>query len=225
MNFLIYTLGRTGSTLLSNLANNIPAVFCEGEILDSRPVDPFRIIADKAEACECLAFGFKVKTSHLHNPRLFLEEMQDKGFKLIYLERENHLDICISYIYARECKNFFYYKGRLDLLRSARPKINLDYEEVISMLVQSKQSIDFDKNLFADLDYLKIVYELDLKCNSNHRNTIHKLSDYLGLSRFNGRINPITVKSIPSFSRVISNWSFIYDKLKHSPYSRYLSID
>lgn len=77
MNLLIYTLGRTGSTLLTDLASHLPGTKCEGETLSSKPVNPYGIIVDRTKECEGFNYGFKVKTAHLHNPRNFLKMLQE----------------------------------------------------------------------------------------------------------------------------------------------------
>ena len=132
---------------------------------------------------------------------------QKDDWKLIYLDRTNLVDICVSYLYARETGSFFYYPSKLGGLRGRRPKIKLDIGELINILDENLALKEFDLNLFTDFSYLKINYELDLQCITSHRNTLNKLSEYLGLGYYDGRIKVATSKSIPSHSKVISNWT------------------
>ena len=223
MNFLIYTLGRTGSTLLTDLISHLPDTKCEGEILSSKPVNPHGIIAGRVKECEGFNYGFKVKTAHLQNPRDFLEMLQKDNWKLIYLDRRNLVDLCVSCLYARESGSFFYYKTKfLGLRGRKRPRVELNIEEIFGMLDQNSALIEYDLNLLSDFSCLKINYELDLQCNNSHRNTLNKITEYFGLSYFKNQIKVATSKSIPSHSKVISNWSDIYSKLAKSSYAIYL---
>ena len=222
MNFLIYTLGRTGSTLLMDLISHLPGTKCEGEILSSKPVNPYGIIADRTEECEGFNYGFKVKTAHLHNPRNFLKMLQEHNWKLIYLDRTNLVDICVSYLYARESGSFFYYKTKFPGLRGRRPRVELNIGEIIDMLDKNSALIEYDLNLLSDFSYLKINYELDLQCSTSHRNTLNKITEYFGLTYFKNQIKVPTTKSIPSHSKIISNWSNIYGELAKSSYATYL---
>jgi len=222
MNFLIYTLGRTGSTLLTNLINHLPGVECDKEILRTMPSNPYSIIADKVEKCEKGAFGFKVKTSHLHSPPEFLHRMQMDGWKFVYLDRSDVVATSISYLYARDSGSFFYNNRRLKFLNPQRPKIKLDVDEFINKLDENTKLVEYDMNLLSDFSYLKINYELDLESKTSHRNTLNKLSEYLGLDYFSGRLKIATSKSVPSYSKVISNWNDICDKLSNTPYAVYL---
>ena len=202
------------------LVQNIQSIACDGEILSSKPLDTFSLLAERQAHYGDLNFGFKVKTAHLHNPYEFLDKLHEDGWKFIHLIRLNILNTCLSYFYARDSGSFFYYPTKLTIAR--RPHININAEELLEALGSTRKALDHDLKLFSHRKHLAIEYENDLLSGRNHRACLNKISDFLSVGNFDGKIKLSTAKSIPSFAQVISNWQKVREKLENTEYSVYL---
>lgn len=223
--FFIYTLGRTGSTLLQSLLSQLPSVDCEGEILANGSNEPTTVAKDRAILSTKDYYGFKVKATQIRDcqadPFEFVENLASEGWKIIHLKRDNILNMAISYIYARECKVFFHYKSRLSWLRKM-PVVTIDPYELLSILDCNMTLKDYDDKLMAAYDHLELSYEKDLEKQKSHIDCINKLSKYLGCAHLTRRLKVDLVKSIPDASKVITNWSEVESALKNTCYHHFL---
>ena len=64
--FVVHSLGRSGSTLLTDLLAAHPQIECDGEIL-SHPVlitTPERLVRDRARLFPSKCYGFKMRPRH-----------------------------------------------------------------------------------------------------------------------------------------------------------------
>jgi hypothetical protein len=229
-NFLVYTLGRTGSTLLQTLINNLPSSQCEGEILSSAVSDPVSFVIERSERAKELIYGFKVKTSHIQksllDPKDFLKEMHDYGFKFIHLERENVLKMVLSYLYARDTGSFFHYKSWLSFLRS-KPEITVDIDELFKLLEENTLLKKYDKKLLENYNHLHLSYEQNLEKQSSHSDCLNKVSEFLNCSRSsrtNFTVKTPLDKSVPDPKKQVKNWQEVEKSLQGSPYSHFLSF-
>lgn len=222
---VVYTLGRTGSTLLQELLNNLSDSRVEGEILSSSVEAPFDFITQRANASQVGLYGFKVKTIHLEangvNPQDFLDSLEAQGWKLIHLKRENIFNMIVSYMYATSTKQWFSYKSKLGFLRQ-KPKVTLDADKLMALLEENIVRNSFDDSLLAKRDHLKLSYEDDLLEPSSHVNCLEKITGYLGCPAHAGKVSIKMEKNIPEPSSVISNWPEVIQVMEASRFKGYL---
>ncbi|MEM9823740.1 MAG: hypothetical protein AAF985_21830, partial [Bacteroidota bacterium] len=124
--FVIFGQGRTGSTLLVDLLNSHPTIACEQEIfsrryhlLSGKLRWPYRFLQGMEARHAHQTFGFKVKiyqlTLHQHlDPMDFLDRLEQRGYQIIYLRRDNFLEHAISGLSAQQTKRFHLFKGELN---------------------------------------------------------------------------------------------------------------
>ena len=114
--FLIFSQGRTGSTLLMDLLSSHPEIHCDGELLYYRVPFPAQFVKLKSALTLKKHFGFKVKIyqlveiQNIKDPREFIMEFYNRGWKIISLKRENLLRHVISFWFAEENKKYHFKK-------------------------------------------------------------------------------------------------------------------
>jgi LPS sulfotransferase NodH len=233
--FLIYTMGRSGSTLLQELLSLLPSVDCEGELLASRieTSDPFQLLKQKSLASLSSGssrWGFKVKTSHVQGnglePQAFLERLYKEGWKLIHLRRSNLLNLCLSFMYANQSGRWFSYRSKLDLLPDLRssPKVHIDVSELMDCLSFNARLALGDLNLLSSFNHLEICYETDLLGEQMQTECILKICSFLGLPSPLSRrkIRSRMKKNIQNPSECFSNWTEVLEVVRQTEYRIYL---
>ena len=106
--FIIFSTGRTGSTLLVDLLNSNVDIFCDGEILKHRFLAPLNVLNIHSQKANKKIYGFKLLTHHIkdiqwsarRDSTAFLQKLVDDGYKIIYLERKHRLNQSLSMMYA-----------------------------------------------------------------------------------------------------------------------------
>jgi hypothetical protein len=186
--FLIFAQGRTGSTLLVELLNQISEIHCEEEILsrDFFPLQmpiPFPRIYLKGYSKKYSKhyFGFKLKIFHLTeqlktDPATFFEKNL-KGYRIIFLYRQNIPMQVISNLLA-------YHNSKYHLRKKEKfdfEKIHIDPEDFIRRLNRRIDHLKLEIQILSKYDYLKLCYETDLIDENMHQKTVNKICDYLGL--------------------------------------------
>jgi len=202
--FVIFSTGRSGSTLLVNMLNTNPQVHCTRELLRSKNIDPHKVIKISEQLCSKQVFGFKLLTYQLLNlqdtitdKKKFLEELSNNGYQIIYLERKNSLLQALSVLYAMQ-RNVWHYKNETKMKHT---KITLPPERLANMIHEFEQFKIQERALLGDLPYLYLNYEKDLAKTANLKATVNKLEDHLNLSLQPPKLNlkKVTPKKLSSF--------------------------
>lgn len=231
--FVIFSQGRTGSTLLCKLLDNQNSIHCEGEIL-SRHKNfmslklrfPYAFISGRSKLSHKSAFGFKVKTyqisEHLElNPEVFLQTLANKGYKIIYLRRNNVLAQAASTLSANKTGVYHLTAGQDETLG----KIKVD-KKTLEYYMQTRLDYIEDENLaLSNLEILKLEYEYDLENSTSWENTVKKCCEFLDLPKIkNFKCN---IKLRKTRKRTLSQSIEKYDELKqefsNSKFSRYFN--
>lgn len=95
--FVIFGRGRSGSTLLVELLDSHPQIHCDNEILHDRVLFPRLYIDSCASRYQSQVYGFKFLSyqikdvQRISQPKKFLLQLYQSGYKIIYLRRENLL--------------------------------------------------------------------------------------------------------------------------------------
>lgn len=227
--FVIFTAGRSGSTLLVDLLNSNPAVQCDDELLKRRVLFPMQQINLHAKQSSKPIYGFKllsyqlknVQTS-IHDKKAFFNTLLENDYKLIYLERENKVLQALSIVYAFH-HNKWHNRGGGSGKQKA-PPFEMDLKIFYQFLDGMVELTEFEHELLAGYPHLSLSYEKDLQDNSRHVNTVERLSDFLGISM----APPSTTlrKATPEqLSKFIRNKEELLDSLRHkSQYAHYVPI-
>lgn len=105
--FIVFGRGRSGSYALQTLLNSLPNVRCDGEILARHVLFPYTYILAKCAYSKANTYGCKILTPHikwvqnLTDRDNFIRYLNEQGFKIIYLKRENVLFHALSNVRAR----------------------------------------------------------------------------------------------------------------------------
>ena len=181
--FVIFGRGRSGSTLLVSLLNTLPDVYCDGEIFNVVSVFPKARVKRACNYSENRLYGFKLLSYQLfrYNESFqlkFLNYLSSKGFRLIYLKRENLLNHAISNIRARE-----YGFHNKESVNNEVSKVNIDMDDLFYWLELSEFRENKEEALLTSIYHKKLVYERDLENPENHKSTIDEVCDFLEIAR------------------------------------------
>ena len=93
--FIIFGQGRSGSTLLVDLLNSHPAIYCDDEILMYKVIFPKTYVKARSVSSKKHVYGFKVKIYQLWHQNIldshkFLFHFYKSGWKILYLKRGNY---------------------------------------------------------------------------------------------------------------------------------------
>lgn len=231
--FVIYTRGRTGSTVLTDLLNCHPEIYCDVEIFnflysESKVKFPglyIRSCSKRASSYKKSTYGFKVKIAQLRHEHKYdkfdniLTDLQSNGWKFIHLKRMNFLRHKLSNIVATRT-NIFHIKNS----SSERPeRIKIDCNELIEGIKYSEKVEQEEEESLRNIPHLKLIYENDILDNSKHQETADKVFNYLNLKSC---IVKTEMKRIISenLQDSILNFDEVYNSLKDTEYSKFLTV-
>ena len=182
--FLIYTQGRTGSTLLCSLLDSHPGIRCQLEILNDRVADVQSLIDHRSAAADPLAYGFKVKAQQLQavqrvEPAEFLQTVHADGWQIIHLRRRNIFRLTLSnfILNARKQQG----KGAF----SRRPadfiaRIYVDPAELLQRIKFRHANELAETASLSDLPYFALSYE-DIATAQARPAALNGVFQFLGL--------------------------------------------
>lgn len=225
--FVIFAQGRTGSTLLVELLNNHPNIFCDEEILNKKlygkslSIMPY--LNGKARGCGKQVFGFKVKIYQLIddqeiNPREFIQNLFKNNWKLIFLKRNNLFKHALSGIIAEQT-NIWHKLNTNNNNDIPKLEINISYLE--QKMAYRYQCLQDEEGILKDIPHLQLEYETDLLQEQTHQAGANKVFNYLGL-------NSVPVKTTlkrtidDNLQERISNYDEVLTFLSHY-YPKYLN--
>ncbi|MEZ4689337.1 MAG: hypothetical protein R3A12_03810 [Ignavibacteria bacterium] len=189
--FLIYTRGRTGSTVLTDLLNCHPDVFCDVEIFNflysgskiKFPEMYIKSCSKRAAKHGKSVYGFKVKIAQLRyeheydNYEEILRKLFNDGYKFIYLKRDNYFRHKLSNIISAQTRIFHLKNGD----ENSPVKVKVDCDQLMEGIQYSEVVNKTESENLKDIDHITITYEDDLIENSKHQETADKIFGYLGL--------------------------------------------
>ena len=221
--FMILAQGRTGSTLLTSTLDRHPNIHCDDEILIVPRAFPRRFIEIASRQNPAEAFGFHVKITQLHAwQRIhdiggFLRDMEEDGWKIIYLWRDNLLRHVLSNVFA-EATGVFHMDGRQVRLESVRLPIERLASE-INLRTRLRQS---EQTALQGRHYFEIVYERDLLEPNRQKETFAALQEFIGVDgiHLEPRLKKMVVKPL---SELLSNYDEVSDWITARPeYAHFL---
>ncbi len=229
--FVIYTRGRTGSTVLTELLNCHPKIFCDVEIFNSmycksRVTFPFAYInscSKRATIYKKECYGFKVKIAQLRYEQKYrnydkiLKTLFDRGWKFIHLKRMNFLRHKLSSIIATQTKIYHIRNGD----KPVNTLVHVNPMELLEGIKYGEEVERTEEENLRDIDHIKVHYEEDILDNSRYQETADRIFRYLGLesAMVGSSLERITTEQL---QEMILNYDEIYKMLKDTPYEKYL---
>ena len=170
--FLIYTRGRTGSTVLTELLNCHPDIFCDVEIFNflysgskvKFPEMYIKSCSKRAAKHGKSVYGFKVKIAQLRyehgydNYDEILSNLHKEGYKFLYLKRENYFRHKLSNIISAQTRIFHLKNGD----KNTQVKINVDCEQLMEGIEYGEVVNKTELENLKNINHLTITYENDL---------------------------------------------------------------
>lgn len=230
--FVIYGQGRTGSTLLVNLLNSHPKVFCEREIFmdknnppDGQVSHPRRLLRGKASLYRRKVYGYKVKIYQLspirsvESPKAFLTTSLEDGWKIIYLYRRNAFEHALSNLVAENLNQYHFSKkegkSKFDDLKLTIPTA-LMIERIQGRIKLGEE----ERESLVGIPHIPVCYE-DLATNSQE--IAGDIFDFLKIDRF-----PVATRlqktNTKKYSELISNFDEIYEAMKAHGFDQFIDL-
>ena len=223
--FLIFSSGRSGSTLLLDLIQKHPEVYCDSEILKRRLLNPKKLIQARAKLSKTSIYGFKLLSYQLRdvqkgikNNKVFIEELVEDGFKIIYLNRQNKFLQALSLFKAISQAKWHTTKTN----KSPASKLEVDPKKLTNLIEDLKELEAFEQYILAGIPHLPVIYEKDLSNELAQGLTMTRVCEMLNIQHHPvksklKKINPTK----PSL--LISNWEEVQKHLENSSARNFLA--
>ncbi len=137
-------------------------------------------------------------------PEKLIGKLIKNEWKFIRIYRENSLEQSLSHLVAEQTKRWH----RFDSQEIQTPKLILSREELKDRLKIVKKNKQTETKLFENFAHLKVVYEDELKNESDWAETTRRIFEYLGVSPAQVSASIQKTYSRP-YSEIIEN----YDEL------------
>lgn len=224
--FVIFGRGRSGSTALVGLLDSVNEIRCDGEILSTPVLLPKFYLQSCSAKSPTPAYGCKILSYHIRDVqpllqrRRFLHQLDQAGFRVIYLRRSNIFLHALSNIRARVSG---YYLKKTD--GPAKPKvITVKPESVLDWMQRSERLSVYEAELLQGLDVLSLTYEEDIQRSERHQPTVDKVCDFLGVT--SSTVTSAYRKQSPGQWRdAIANHRELTEYFANTPYAHYLSAN
>jgi len=222
--FIIFGLGRSGSTLLVSLLNANPKIHCEGEALIHKVQNPFLFTKCRQAFSTKEVYGFKLLLYHLidvqeiDKPAKFISRLLKEGFKLIHLKRQNILRQVLSGMYARHLGTFHMFSGNENI---AKDKMTIDIDRLLNKLKSTEKKGMSEVNILRNLPHISFTYEEDLMNQESQQATVDKITEYLEIPT--SEIHTDHMKIAPNrFEDFIENAEELIEVLGKTKYKEFL---
>lgn len=228
--FIIVSMGRTGSTLLTSLLNSHSEIFCDSEIFMRKhhiplflPVIYLNGHSQNIKKHNASIYGFKVKEEQLSQENKldsakFLQNLHNDGWKLIRLARENRIKLALS-VYQAWRDNIYEVKAGTSTKKISY--INVEVDKLVEILDFHDALYKRESEALNGLRYLDLTFERDLLKNSVHQSTANKVFDYLELPH-QSVSTEFKKKSDDNLRSLVKNYDELVNKLKNTKYAAFL---
>lgn len=229
--FVIYTRGRTGSTVLTELLNCHPEIFCDVEIFNFLycgskvrfPNTYIKSCSKRSSLHKKSVYGFKVKIAQLRyeheysNYDKILSGLSEDGWKFIHLKRVNFLRHKLSSLLAAETKILHIRNGD----NTEAKRIVVDFDTILEGIKYGEEVERIEEENLKNIPHFKVIYETDILDNSKHQETANRIFEYLDL-----KPHPVStdLKRITTdrLQDMIINYDEIDKKLRGTRFEKYL---
>lgn len=184
--FVIFGSGRAGSSLLVDLLDSSPDVFCEyGLFLDGDP-DPHRWLASRlsmARQLRASAYGIRLLVPHLVDDakipdvRAFLKSLADDGWQIMSLGRLNPVRTVVSYVHA--ARHGFHLRAGDGPWRYE--PMTVSREELAHWIAVVSGWMSVEAAALRGIAAVKLSYESDLADEAAQQATLRRVFSTLGV--------------------------------------------
>ncbi len=209
--FLIFGLGRSGSSLLVNLLNAHPAIHCDSEIFHRKHRwqrikhrYPFLILTFRQflarRRASTSVYGFKLFKSQVDDPDQMIHRFHADGWRIVYLQRLSIFDQAISDIVAHRTHRFH---GKIGQAEQETHPFPIEPELFLQQMRIKTKSTQQCKDIMASVPHLHIIYERDLATPDCWQKTLESAYTYIG----------IAPSATPAYTSVTKPWVRPYSEL------------
>jgi LPS sulfotransferase NodH len=222
--FVIFGQGRTGSTLLVQLLNSSPDIYCEEEILSRKVLSPYAYVKARSHRSPRPFYGFKVKIYQLTHdqgiarPREFIERMVNDDWKIIYLKRADIVRHAMSNVVAAHRRAYHHRASQGELKLQ---KFHVDSDDFIRRIKLRERWLKDEEEVLEGLPHLSIQYETDLLHPEVHQATTDRVLDFLGATRAPAKTELVRT-SRDRLADVIENYDEVIQAIARTRYAPYL---
>lgn len=230
--FLIYTRGRTGSTLLTELLNCHPEIYCDVEIFNflysknkiKYPELYINSCSKRASGLGKKVYGFKVKIAQLRYEHKYenyddiLSSLHKNGWKFIHLKRVNFLRHKLSNIVSFQTNIYHLRNGEMDFNK----KVTVDCSELLEGITYGEEVEKTEDENLKNIPHHTVVYEDELLDNNKFQETSNKIFDFLGLEKFPVRSDLKRI-SKEKLEDIIENYEEVENFFRNTEYEKYLN--
>jgi LPS sulfotransferase NodH len=214
--FVIFAQGRTGSTLLTSTLDTHPQIACMDEILSVPRAFPIRFVGNAARSSASECFGFHVKIYQLTSWQRvvdvhgWLGAMHRRGWKIIFLRRENLLRHVVSNTFAEAAGAYHHRQGE----KTKRPdQIVLPIDHMRKMIAERRRLGSEERAALSGIPHLELVYERDLENADRQTGTFARIQAFLGVEH--SVLETSLTKAVAKpLGEVIANFGEVRDALK-----------
>jgi hypothetical protein len=178
--FLIFGRPRSGSTVLLELLNKVPAIRCDTELLHDITLFPSLFVRALARRAGSEVYGLKLlsyqmtEVQRIHRPLAFLGGLVGEGFAMIHLRRDTWAQT-LSLMKARESSVF-----ALERARHIPETLVIPEERFVACLAWNARMLAFEDEVMSHLPHLRVQYETDLLEAASHQPSIDAICAHLG---------------------------------------------
>lgn len=224
--FILFGRGRSGTTALVSMLDEVPAIRCEGEVLHNYVPFPYRHVLGRSARCTADGYGCKIlsyQIREIQSPRGpredFLRTLHEEyGFDILYLRRMNLLRHALSNIRARRET---FHRKKSDAETTGRA-MSVDPDHVLDWMKSSEQLADYEETLLEGLPYLSLTYEDNIRNPDDHQRTVDTICEYLDVSSTPVESSYRKVAP-PSLREGVANYDELKRRLEETKYATYLT--
>ncbi|MFB6097515.1 MAG: hypothetical protein ABEK84_00055 [Salinibacter sp.] len=223
--FILFGRGRSGTTALVSMLDDVPGVQCEGEVLHNYVPFPYGHVLGRTARCPATAYGCKILSYQIKDVQRppgrredFIRTLHyEHGFQILYLRRTNLLRHALSNIRARRDT---FHRKKSDPDDGPRA-LHVDPDHVVEWIESSEALNEYEHALLDDVSYLSLTYEEHIRQAEDHQSTVDTVCDFLGIE--SGPVESSYRKvAPPSLRDQVANYEELAQRLDGTPYAEYL---
>jgi LPS sulfotransferase NodH len=237
--FIVFFRGRSGSSLLISLLDQHPLIKAEGEILSRNIFSPGVYLDLRASYFlgEYAVYGCKCKQGQLKKQKTVnsveetLLSLSKRGFKIIYLKRENKLKQALSSIVAtkraKKKQGNFYRITQTDRekILYLSEKFTIEPKYLMGSTSYFERVGQEEDRIMSLIPHLEIIYERDLLKGEKHQSTIDTICEFLGIEKADCQSSNLVKANPDNIRDLVDNFSELIKTIQNSKYSHYLDED
>jgi hypothetical protein len=220
--FVLFSQGRTGSSLLESLLAAHPEVHRSIEILSKRRrlADLHRFLDAASRRSRHPVWGAKIKVDQLEfqgvDPPAFLATLATSGWRLVHLWRRDTLRQSVSHFVRRHRGHAHRKDDRPETLR-----LRIEPSALLGQIESRLERLARERAALRDLPHVEVVYEDDLLRAERHQLTADRLFAFLGVAPapVSTDFRKVTPSDLPS---LIENWAEVRRAIGASPHASLL---